>query len=144
MLKVVPLCFSAAMSIQQLKSNMYGFGINPKSAQKVIVVFKTPQVIPSQILDYNAFPLSATRSGIQSKINMHITNCTCISIMFPKHDNDYTVFENPVYNNVQLTVNGKNLPELIIMNKEFLFYLKTRPGLYGFRNVVRVLYLPVI
>ena len=31
--------------------------------------------------------------------------------MFPKHDNDYTVFENPVYNNVQLTVNGKNLPD---------------------------------
>ena len=31
--------------------------------------------------------------------------------MFPKHDNDYTVFENPVYNNVQLTVKGKNLPD---------------------------------
>ena len=41
---------------------------------------------------------------------MPITHCTCISIMFPKHDNDYTVFEIPVYNNVQLTVNGKNLP----------------------------------
>ena len=99
------------MTIQQLKSNMYGFGINGKSAQKVIEIFKTPQVIPSQMLDYNAFPLSATRSGIQSTINMPITNCTCISIMFPKHDNDYTVFENPIYNNVQLTVNGKNLPD---------------------------------
>ena len=62
-----------AMSIQQLKSNMYGFGITAKSAQKVYEVFKTPQVIPSQILDYNAFPLSATRSGIQSTINMLIT-----------------------------------------------------------------------
>ena len=40
---------------------------------------------------------------------MLITNCTCISIMFPKHDNDYPVFENPVYNNVQLTVNVKHL-----------------------------------
>ena len=34
-----------AMSIQQLKSNMYGFGINAKSAQKVVEVFKTPRVI---------------------------------------------------------------------------------------------------
>ena len=99
------------MTIQQLKSNMYGFGITAKSAKKVAEIFKTPQVIPSQMLDYNAFPLAATRSGIQSTINMPITNCTCISIMFPKHDNDYTVFENPVYNNVQLTVNGKNLPD---------------------------------
>ena len=99
------------MTIQMLKSNMYGFGINNKSAQKIMEIFRTPQVIPSQMLDYNAFPLAATRSGIQSTINMPITNCTCISIMFPKHDNDYTVFENPIYNNVQLTVNGKNLPD---------------------------------
>ena len=99
------------MTIQMLKSNMYGFGINPKSAQKIMEIFRTPQVIPSQMLDYNAFPLAATRSGIQSTINMPITNCTCISIMFPKHDNDYTIFENPIYNNVQLTVNGKNLPD---------------------------------
>ena len=53
-----------AMSIQQLKSNMYDFGINAKSAEKVYEIFKTPQFISSQILDYNAFPLSATRSGI--------------------------------------------------------------------------------
>ena len=31
-----------------LKSNMYGFGITAKSAQKIVEVFKTPQVIPSQ------------------------------------------------------------------------------------------------
>ena len=76
------------MSNQQLKSNMDGFGITSKNAQKDIEVFKTSQVIPSQILDYNAFPLYATRSGIQSTINMPITNCTFISILFPKHDND--------------------------------------------------------
>ena len=79
------LLHRTVMSIQQLKSNMYGFGITAKSAQKVVELFKTPQVIPSQILDYNAFPLFATRSGIQSRISMPITNCTCISIMFPNH-----------------------------------------------------------
>ena len=52
------------LSIQQLKSNMDGFGITGKSAQKVVAMSQTPQVIPSQILHYNAFPLSATRSGI--------------------------------------------------------------------------------
>ena len=99
------------MTIQQLKSNMYGFGISAKSAQAIMEVFRTPQVIPAQQLDYNAFPLAATRAGIQTTINMPITNTTCITIMFPKHDNDYTVFENPIYDNVQLTVNGKNVPD---------------------------------
>ena len=37
------------MTITQLKSNMYGFGINGKSAQKIVDIFKTPQVIPSQM-----------------------------------------------------------------------------------------------
>ena len=103
---------------------MYGFGITAKSAKKVYEAFKTPQVIPSQILDYNAFPLSATRSGILSNINMSITNCICISIMFHKHDHNYPVFENPVYNNVQLTVNVKNLPDepVSLQGARFLQY----------------------
>ena len=40
-----------ALSIQQLKSNMYGFGNPAKNAEKVYEVFKTPQVKSSQILD---------------------------------------------------------------------------------------------
>ena len=37
--------------------------------------------------------------------------------MFPKYDNDYTVFENPVYNNLQLTVNGKNMPDEVVSSQ---------------------------
>ena len=45
---------------------------------------------------------------------MPVFNCTCISVMFPKHDNDYTVFENPIYSNLQLTVNGTNMPDEVV------------------------------
>ena len=31
--------------------------------------------------------------------------------MFPRHDNDYTIFENPFLQNLQLTVNGRNVPD---------------------------------
>ena len=99
------------MEVRSLKSNMYGFDVTSESLAKIRQLFSTPQIIPSQQLDYNAFPIAATASGIQSTINMPVTNTTCISIMFPKYDNDYTVFENPVYNNLQLTVNGKNMPD---------------------------------
>lgn len=99
------------MTILLLKSTMYGFDVVDSTMQKIDEIFSTPQIIPSQQLDYNAFPIAATAAGIQSTINMPLTNTTCISILFPKHDNDYTVFENPIYNNLQLTVNGKNMPD---------------------------------
>ena len=105
------------MEIRSLKSNMYGFNVTSESLQKIAQIFSTPQIIPSQQLDYNAFPIAATSAGIQSTINMPVCNTTCISIMFPKYDNDYTVFENPVYNNLQLTVNGKNMPDEVVSSQ---------------------------
>ena len=105
------------MEIRSLKSNMYGFNVTPESLNKIAQLFSTPQIIPSQQLDYNAFPIAATAAGIQSTINMPVTNTTCISIMFPKYDNDYTVFENPIYNNLQLTVNGKNMPDEVVSSQ---------------------------
>jgi hypothetical protein len=110
------------MSIQSLKSNMYGFNVASSTLSHVAEVFSTPQIIPAQQLDYNAFPIAPTAAGIQSTINMPVTNCTCISIVFPKHDNDITVFENPVYSNLQLTVNGKNMPDEVVdsMGARFL------------------------
>ena len=105
------------MEIRSLKSNMYGFGVKPETMERIVEIFSTPQAIPAQQLDYNAFPIAATSAGIQSTINMPVTNCTCISIMFPKHDNDFTVFENPIYNNLQLTVNGKNIPDEVVSSQ---------------------------
>ena len=105
------------MEVRSLKSNMYGFNVTSESLRKIAQLFETPQIIPSQQLDYNAFPIAATAAGIQSTINMPVTNTTCISIMFPKYDNDYTVFENPVYNNLQLTVNGKNMPDEVVSSQ---------------------------
>ena len=105
------------MEVRSLKSNMYGFNVTSESARAIAELFSTPQIIPSQQLDYNAFPIAATAAGIQSTINMPVTNTTCISIMFPKYDNDYTVFENPVYNNLQLTVNGKNMPDEVVSSQ---------------------------
>ena len=121
------------MSIQSLKSNMYGFNVKAESLEKIYEIFRTPQFIPSQYLEYNAFPLAATASGIQSTINMPVSNASCISSMFPKHDNDYTVFENPVYDNVQLTVNGRNLPDEVVSTQgaRFLQYQLIASDLSG-------------
>ena len=111
-----------SLTVNSLKSNMFGFNVVGSTLQHIAQIFSTPQIIPAQMLDYNAFPISATAGGIQSTINMPVTNCSCISIMFPKHDNDFTVFENPIYHNLQLTVNGKNMPDEVVDSTAARFY----------------------
>ena len=121
------------MSIRSLKSNMYGYGITDASKRSIIEELKNPLYIPSQMLDYNAFPLAATPAGIQSTINMPLSNVSCISIMFPKHDNDLTIFENPCYDNLQLTVNGRNIPDETVntLGARFLQYQLNASDLSG-------------
>ena len=102
------------MTVLSLKSTMRGFGVAAQTLDHVRDLFSTPMLIPSQKLDYNAFPIAPTAAGIQSTINMPVSNASCISIVFPKHDNDYTVFENPIYQNLQLTINGLNMPDEVV------------------------------
>ena len=102
------------MTVLSLKSTMRGFGVAAQTLEHVRELFSTPMLIPSQKLDYNAFPIAPTAAGIQSTINMPVSNASCISIVFPKHDNDYTVFENPIYQNLQLTINGLNMPDEVV------------------------------
>ena len=99
------------LTITSCKSNMFGFCVKEHSLQSIAQMLSRPLPIPSQQLDYNAFPLAATRSGIQSTINMPLFNTTSITVVFPKHANDYTCFDNPIYHNVQLTINGQNYPD---------------------------------
>ena len=99
------------LTVTSCKSNMFGFCVKEHSLQSIAQMLSRPLAIPSQQLDYNAFPLAATRSGIQSTINMPLFNTTSITVVFPKHANDYTCFDNPIYHNVQLTINGQNYPD---------------------------------
>ena len=99
------------LTVTSCKSNMFGFGVKESTLQAIASMFSEPVSIPSQQLDYNAFPLAPTRAGVQSTINAPLNNTTSISVMFPKHSNDYTCFDNPIYHNLQLTINGKNYPD---------------------------------
>ena len=99
------------LTVTACKSNMFGFGVKESTLQAIEQMFSEPVSIPSQQLDYNAFPLAPTRAGVQSTINAPLNNTTSISVMFPKHSNDYTCFDNPIYHNLQLTINGKNYPD---------------------------------
>ena len=94
------------MRILTQESNMFGCKVRDSSRSPIRQYLSSPVVIPSQQLDYYVFPIGASQSGIQSTVNIHLTNVTCISVMLPKYPNDFTVFENPIYTNVQLTIDG--------------------------------------
>ena len=112
------------LTVTSCKSNMFGFGVKESTLQAIASMFSEPVSIPSQQLDYNAFPLAPTRAGVQSTINAPLNNTTSISVMFPKHSNDYTCFDNPIYHNVQLTINGQNYPDepISTLGARFLQY----------------------
>ncbi|KAI5533007.1 protein of unknown function (DUF3447) [Trichomonas vaginalis G3] len=115
------------LSAQSIKSNMYGFKISERSKQSIYNLFKQPVYIPSQELNYNAFPLAATQAGIQSTLNIPLDNVTCFSVMFPKHDNDYTVFENPIYDNCQLTVKDTLTCQIFCAYEEVMLDMSYKP-----------------
>ena len=114
--------FCSSMRINELSSHMAGFGVCEQSLKDIIEVLSEGLVIPSQMLIYDSFPDAANARGIQSNLRATLSNVTSLSIVFPKHANDLTVFDNPVYEGLQLRINNKNYPDktLSTVGAEFL------------------------
>ena len=106
----------AVLSCNQLtvtlcKSNMQGFGVCESTRSAIENILREGLIIPSQKIDYHAFPIAAASNGIKSTLNIPLINVTSMSLLFPKHHNDLTVFENPIYQNCYLNIGGKNYPD---------------------------------
>ena len=99
------------MTITLCKSNMQGFGVCEATRHGIEEILSKGVIIPSQKVDYHSFPIAPAANGIKSTLNIPLINVTTLSIMFPKHHNDLTVFENPVYSNCYLNIGGKNFPD---------------------------------
>ena len=114
--------FCSSMRINEFSSHMAGFGVCEQSLKEIVEVLAEGLIIPSQILIYDGFPDAANSRGIQTNLRATLSNATSLSIVFPKHANDLTVFENPVYEGLQLRINNKNYPDktLSTVGAEFL------------------------
>lgn len=114
--------FCSSMRITEFSSHMAGFGVCEESLREIAQVLNEGIAIPSQILYYDGFPDAANSRGIQTNLRATLSNVTSLSIVFPKHANDLTVFENPVYDGLQLRINNKNYPDktLSTLGAEFL------------------------
>ena len=99
------------LTITMCKSNMQGYGVCEATRHGIEEILRKGLIIPSQKVDYHSFPIAPAANGIKSTLNIPLINATTLSIMFPKHHNDLTVFENPVYQNCFLNIGGKNYPD---------------------------------
>ena len=99
------------MTITLCKSNMQGYGVCEATRNGIENILREGIIIPSQKVEYQAFPLAAASNGVKSTLNIPLINITNMCLMFPKHHNDLTVFENPVYQNCFLNIDGKNFPD---------------------------------
>ena len=114
--------YCQTMRITEFSSHMAGFGVCEQSLKEIAEILAGGIVIPSQILMYDGFPDSPNARGIQTNLRATLSNVVSLSIAFPKHPNDLTVFENPVYQNLQLRINNKNYPDKVLstVGAEFL------------------------
>jgi hypothetical protein len=110
------------LRVLSCESNMSGFKVRDSTFRRLYEMFREPCYIPAEYLEYNAFPTAPNSGGLQSTQNLSLSNVKDIYIMFPRHSNDYTVFENPCIQNFQLNVNGTYYPERSVSTLGPRFY----------------------
>lgn len=122
------------MRITQFKATHEGFGVSEQSLNEIRnSISQSPLIIPSQQIIYSPFNASPSEAGITATTNIPFSNTTCVSMMFPKSPNDITVFNNPMYQNVQLRINNVMYPDTAFstMDSRFLQYQMNAAELDG-------------
>uniref|UniRef100_UPI0025583AF8 hypothetical protein n=1 Tax=Lactobacillus taiwanensis TaxID=508451 RepID=UPI0025583AF8 len=99
------------------RTNLMGFGVKPEVIENLLSSFHEPVIIPSQELTRYIFEQKVNESGdIILKKFVPLKNATNITMMFPRHTNDCTVFENIFCKNIQLQVDKRFYPQIEFAN----------------------------
>lgn len=111
-----------SLRVTDFTSHMCGFGICDQSKAEIYSTLQRGIDVPAQYLSFDAFPDAAGLNGIQTSVRATLSNVTNISVVFPRHSNDITVMQNPMYQNMQLRIDNKNFPDraLSTLGAEFL------------------------
>ena len=110
------------LRITDFSSHMCGFGICEASKHDITQELVKGIDIPAQYLSFDSFPDAPGKNGIQTSLRSTLSNATNLSVVFPRHVNDITVMQNPMYQNMQLRIDNKNYPDraLSTLGAEFL------------------------
>ena len=108
--------------VEQMRTTIGGFGVKPHVMEQLRQLLQKPIIIPSQSLDRRHFPNAAGPNGIDTTTDIALNSVTNITVVFPKHSNDATCFDNIMYENVQLFVNKHAIPDTELQTIGSRFY----------------------
>ncbi|KAA6363202.1 MAG: hypothetical protein EZS28_041271, partial [Streblomastix strix] len=85
-------------------ANMYGYKASQECLNRVRQFYSSrPFVVPAQRIETWAFPSGATLTGLRTSQNIPLSHVTDMCLLFPKDARQTTCFENPCYQNMQLS-----------------------------------------
>ncbi|KAA6356023.1 MAG: hypothetical protein EZS28_048450, partial [Streblomastix strix] len=99
--------------ITEVTANMAGYKATDACLNQVRQFYsQRPFVVPAQRVEVWPFPTSATLTGIPTSQNIPQSHVTDFCLLFPKDARATTCFENPCYQNMQVTTCGRNFPDM--------------------------------
>ncbi|KAA6395595.1 MAG: hypothetical protein EZS28_008877 [Streblomastix strix] len=99
--------------ITKVTDNMAGYKDTEACLNRVRQFFsQRPFVVPAQRVEVWPFPTSVTFGEIKTSYNIRLSNITDFSLSFPNDARATTCFENPCYQNMQITTCGRNFPDM--------------------------------
>ncbi|KAA6397366.1 MAG: hypothetical protein EZS28_007111 [Streblomastix strix] len=109
--------------VTEVTANMAGYKATEACLARVRDFFSTRAfVVPAQRVEIWPFPTSATLTGIRTSQNIPLSHVTDFVLLFPKDARCTTCFENPCYQNMQLTTCGRNFPDMPMNTTDQQFF----------------------
>ncbi|KAA6372943.1 MAG: hypothetical protein EZS28_031530 [Streblomastix strix] len=109
--------------ITEVIANMAGYKTTDACHNRVHYFYsQCPFVVPAQRVEIWPFPASATLMGIRASQNIPLSHLTDFCLLFPKDARATTCFENPCYQNMQITICSRNFPVLSMNTYDQQFF----------------------
>jgi hypothetical protein len=106
------ICHCTNAQCVELTSTIRGFNIKENAKTAILQqIANEPLVIPAQELLSYPFPKAPDGNGIHTNVNVPYQNITNATVVFPKTSHQITCYENPMLDNLQMTISGNFFPK---------------------------------
>jgi hypothetical protein len=108
-----PLVITPVGLITQIaESTILGFSLKDEVKSAIASYYTThPFVVPCESLEIDTFSTAPSASGLNCSITLPLHNVKEILSLYPRSANDLTVFRNPQYRDLTITLLNTNYPQ---------------------------------
>jgi hypothetical protein len=114
---------AATITAVNIKSYIYGFRIKQKLREFLFTYFSQNLfIVPAEVIRSYSYLNAPSEKGIDTQINITITEMTEGIVLFPHYHNECTVFHNPKCKNVQVKMLDQSFPDTAVNTTDPAFY----------------------